>query len=81
MFFSYKTSRLAMRPIQPLIQRVPDTLTVGTKRPGGKDDHSLPSNSRAVLYVYFKASTCSLSVVLKYWGNLNFALQGSSGSL
>jgi hypothetical protein len=41
---SYTTaSRMALGPIQPPIQWVPEALSLGVKRPGREADHSPPS--------------------------------------
>jgi hypothetical protein len=41
-FFFSTASRLALGPIQPPIQRVPEALCPGVKRPGRKGYHSPP---------------------------------------
>jgi hypothetical protein len=42
-FLFTTTSRTALGPTQPLIQRVPTVLSLGIKRPGREADHSPPS--------------------------------------
>jgi hypothetical protein len=38
-------SRTAMAPTQPPLQGVPESLSLGVKRPGREADHSLPSSA------------------------------------
>jgi hypothetical protein len=39
-------SRTALGPTQPLIQWVPEALSLGVKRPGREADHSPPSSAK-----------------------------------
>jgi hypothetical protein len=44
-FFSPMSSRPALGPTQPSIQRVPGALSPGIKRPGREADHSDPTSA------------------------------------
>jgi hypothetical protein len=44
-FLFFTASSSVLGPIQPLIQRIPETLYPQEKRPGRKDDHALPSSA------------------------------------
>jgi hypothetical protein len=56
-FLSTTASRTALGPIQPPIQRVPGTLSLGVKWPGREADHSPPSSTEVKecveLYLHF----------------------------
>jgi len=44
-FLFTNASRTALEPTRPSIQGVPETLSLGVKRPGREADHSPPSRA------------------------------------
>jgi hypothetical protein len=50
-FLFTTTSRTALGPTQPPIQRVPGALSLGVKRPGREADHWLPSSAEVKEWV------------------------------
>jgi hypothetical protein len=84
-FLFTTASRLALRPIQPLIQWVPGALSLRVKRPGREADHSPPSRAKVkeCVELYLHSRIRLHCVVLSYkkaQGQPYFTLLLSSSS-
>jgi hypothetical protein len=75
-FLFTTASRPALGPIQPPIQWIQESLSLGVKLPGREADHSLPSsaelnNAWSYTSITPHAFEVLCSVIKKQWYNLN----------